>query len=333
MVGAGRYTRDVFVVDRGEGCMERARFVWLLLIVSLVCFPRAGTEALGAGRDRDETIQSGGVPRTYHLHLPPSVPSAAAMPLVMVFHGGGGTGSGAAKSYGFNRLADSRGFAVVYPEGRGLHWNDGRDATGQPPRNAMLVDDVGFVSSLIERVSGTVRVDPHRVYAAGISNGAMFAHRVACELSRQIAAIAPVAGTIAEPEAARCAPHSPVSIIEFHGTNDRFVPYGGGEILGQAERGRVLSVAATTELWGKLDGCPTVPHRADLPPRHPDDRTRVRQAAYGPCRGGSAVVLHTIVGGGHTWPGTAWLPLLGPVSHQIDATEVIWEFFERHPKG
>jgi polyhydroxybutyrate depolymerase len=314
--------------------MERARLLRLLMIVSIACsLGAAGSEAIGAVRDRDETIQSGGVPRTYHLHVPPSVPSTAAMPLVMVFHGGGGTGAGAARSYGFNRVADDRGFAVVYPEGRDRRWNDGRGTTGQPWLNTVLVDDVGFVSSLIDHVSGTLRIDPHRVYATGISNGGIFAHRLGCELSGKIAAIAPVAGTIAEPEVTRCAPRSPVSIIEFHGTEDRFVPYGGGEILGHAERGRVLSVAETTELWAKFDGCPALRHRVDLPPRHADDGTRARQAAYGPCRGGSAVVLYTIVGGGHTWPGTAWLPLLGPVSRQIDATEVIWEFFEGHPKG
>jgi polyhydroxybutyrate depolymerase len=123
-----------------------------------------------------------------------------------------------------------------------------------------------------------------------------------------------------------------VSVIEFHGTDDRFVPYGGGEVLGKAERGRVLSVPATAELWGKLDGCPTPPRRVDLPPRRADDGTRIRQATYGPCRSGSAVVLYTIVGGGHTWPGTTWVPLLGPVSHQIDATDAMWEFFAQHPK-
>jgi polyhydroxybutyrate depolymerase len=123
---------------------------------------------------------------------------------------------------------------------------------------------------------------------------------------------------------------TPVSVVEFHGTEDRFVPYAGGEILRQAERGRVLSIAETTALWGRLDGCPAIPHRADLPPRHPGDSTRVRQATYGPCNRGSEVVLYTIVGGGHTWPGTAPIPLLGPVSRQINATEVMWEFFVRH---
>ncbi len=150
--------------------------------------------------------------------------------------------------------------------------------------------------------------------------------------SDKIAAIAPVTGTIAEPQAPGCSPRTPVSVVEFHGTEDRFVPYRGGEILSQAERGRVLSVEDTMALWGRIDGCSTAAQRADLPPAHPEDGTRVQRTAYGPCNRESEVVLYTIAGGGHTWPGTARIPLLGPVSRQINATKVIWEFFDRHPK-
>jgi polyhydroxybutyrate depolymerase len=305
--------------------MKPIRRGCLLLTAILACALGAGGPAGGAGGDRDETIRSGSVQRIYHVHLPPTAPAGGRLPLVIVFHGGGGTAKGAARQYGFNQLADARGFVVVYPEGVDRRWNDGRGTTG-------LVDDVGFVSATIDQLRKNLPIDPRRVYATGMSNGGILSHRLGCELSGKIAAIAPVAGTMATPEPPRCAPKTPVSVVEFHGTEDRFVPYGGGDILKQPERGSVLSVADTTALWSRLDGCPTTPRLADLPPSHPEDGTRIRRVTYGPCSRTSEVTLYTVIGGGHTWPGTAWIPLLGTVSRQINATEIIWEFFERHPK-
>jgi polyhydroxybutyrate depolymerase len=310
--------------------MAQARFHTLILAAVLAGSLGTGAQAAGAGEDRTETIQSGGIQRTYHVHLPPDAQVGRMLPLVMVFHGGGGRGTGAARLYGFNQLADARGFAVVYPDGLDRRWNDGRGTTGERWLNTVLVDDVSFVSAVIDRLTVTLHIDPRRVYATGISNGGIFSHRLACELPDKIAAIAPVAGTIAEPEAPRCTPRTPVSVVEFHGTEDRFVPYTGGAILGRSERGRVLSVEDTMTLWGRIDGCPAPAQQAQLPPVHPEDGTRIQRTAYGPCRRGSEAVLYTIVGGGHTWPGTAWIPFLGTVSRQIDATEVIWEFFSRH---
>ncbi len=312
--------------------MAQTRFHALILAAVLAGSLGTGAQAGGAGEDRTETIQSGSKQRTYHVHLPQAAQLGRMLPLVMVFHGGGGRGTGAARLYGFNQLADARGFAVVYPDGLDRRWNDGRGTTGERWLNTVLVDDVSFVSAVIDRLTVTLHIDPRRVYATGISNGGIFSHRLACELPDKIAAIAPVAGTIAEPEAPRCTPRRPVSVVEFHGTEDRFVPYTGGEILGRPERGRVLSVGDTMALWVRIDGCPIPAERVQLPPVHPEDSTRVQRTAYGSCRRGSEAVLYTIVGGGHTWPGTAWIPLLGPVSRQIDATEVIWEFFSRHPK-
>jgi len=221
--------------------MARLRFHTLILAAVLVCSLGAGTQAAGAGGDRTETIRSGGVERTYHIHLPQAAQSGRTLPLVLVFHGGGGTGMGAARLYGFNQLAEAQGFAVIYPEGRDRRWNDGRGATDGQWLNTVLVDDVGFVSALIDHLADTLPIDPRRVYATGMSNGGILSHRLACELSGKIAAIAPVAGTIAAPEAPRCALKAPVSVVEFHGTEDRFVPYGGGEILRQPERGRALN--------------------------------------------------------------------------------------------
>jgi len=106
----------------------------------------------------------------------------------------------------------------------------------------------------------------------------------------------------------------------------------GGAILGRAVNGRVLSVDETVGLWARLNGCPAALRRFNLAPIDPADPTRVRRTTSGPCRLESEVALYTIEGGGHTWPGTAPLAILGPTSRQINATQVIWEFFERHPR-
>jgi polyhydroxybutyrate depolymerase len=309
--------------------------MWLhALIVAgiLACTVAPRAPAAGVDADRDETMPSGGRERTYHVHLPPDARTGGARPLVLVFHGGGGTGLGAARLYRFHQLADARGFLVVYPDGMYRRWNDGRNPTGERWLNTLPLDDVTFISALIDRLRAEFPIDSRRVYATGMSNGGIFSHRLGCELSGKIAAIAPVAGTIAAPEAPRCAPEAPLSVIEWHGTDDRFVPYGGGDILGRPAAGRVLSVEETVALWARLNGCAGGVRQSNLAPLDAADPTRVRRSTYGTCHLGSEVTLYTIQGGGHTWPGTAPLPLLGATSRQINATQVIWEFFERHPR-
>src|SRR5262249_8322287 len=143
------------------------------------------TRTVGPG-NHDGTIQFGGLQRTYHLHVPPSYTGQKATPLVFVFHGGGGNGEDAGSLTGFSQCSDQKGFLVVYPDGVDQHWNDGRGTT---PPEQQGVDDVGFVSALLEQLAQTLYVDPKRVYATGMSNGAIFTQRLGCELSEKIAAI------------------------------------------------------------------------------------------------------------------------------------------------
>ncbi len=132
--------------------MAHTRFHALILAAVLAGSLGTGAQAAGAGEDRTETIQSGSKQRTYHVHLPQAAQLGRMLPLVMVFHGGGGRGTGAARLYGFNQLADARGFAVVYPDGLDRRWNDGRGTTGERWLGTVLVDDVSFVSAVIDRL-------------------------------------------------------------------------------------------------------------------------------------------------------------------------------------
>jgi polyhydroxybutyrate depolymerase len=240
-----------------------------------------------------------------------------------VFHGAGGQGAGFARHTGFGKLADEHGFIAVYPDGIRRRWNDGRSSGPSQ-------DDVGFIRSLLDSLNAELLVDTRRIYATGISNGAMFSYRLACDLPGVFAAIAPVAGALPAELAPRCTQAEPVAIAAFQGTADRFVPYTGGAIV--RRRGRVLSAEETMAFWARVDGCSLTATTELEPDRTPGDGTRVRRSEYPGCSHGKELVLYTIEGGGHTWPGgpNAARLVVGRVSRDIDATTTIWEFFARH---
>ena len=268
------------------------------------------------------SIEVAGVRRSYLLHLPPSRPQGRPLPLIVVFHGGGGEAAGIARHTGLTEAAGSRGYAVVYPQGVSGRWNDGRGArSGQ--------DDVGFIRALLDSLRAELPADPRRIYATGISNGAGLAFRLACDLPDTFAAIAPVAGALAAEMEQPCAASGPVSVIMFQGTADRLMPYDGGSL--SSSRGRVVATPRTAALFARINGCggePTVTPEPDTV----TDGTRVLRSAYGGCRDGRDVVLFRVEGGGHTWPGGPPVgPAVGRVTRDLHATSTMLEFFDRHP--
>jgi polyhydroxybutyrate depolymerase len=269
------------------------------------------------------TLRVNGEDRAYLLYVPSGYRSARPAPLVLVFHGAGGRAQGFARHTGFSGVAEREGFVVAYPQGLQRRWNDGR-GNGTPH------DDVGFVRALVDTLQRELGVDPRRIYATGISNGAMFAYRLACDLPGVLAAIAPVAGALPTQLAPGCGHTQPVSVMAFQGTADPLVPYAGG---GVARRRRsVLGAERSIAFWGEIDGCTGQPS-TELEPDRVRDGTRVRRLEYAGCREGRAVVLYTIEGGGHTWPGGPGVGLIvGRVSRELDATQVIWSFFAAHAR-
>jgi polyhydroxybutyrate depolymerase len=275
-----------------------------------------------AGEPR--TLQAGGVTRRYFLYLPSTWHRGRPAPLVLVFHGGGGRASGIAPHTGFSRLAEREGFVVAYPQGLNGRWNDGRGY-------AATHDDVGFVRTLLDTLERELSIDPRRVYATGISNGAMFAYRLACDLPGVFAAVAPVAGAMPADLASACAHTQPVSVLAFQGTADPLMPYTGGGVA--RRRGRVLSAERSIAFWATTSGCTAAPATTLEPDLVLDGGTRVRRTVYGGCRDGTAVELYTIEGGGHTWPGGPPVSgSVGRVTRDVDATAIIWAFFAQHPK-
>jgi polyhydroxybutyrate depolymerase len=297
-----------------------------LLAAGALAFAPAGPDAA-----ERHTLSSGGRERTYRLHAPASLPADRPAPLVLVFHGGEGDGLSAERLTGFDALADREGFLVAYPDGWDKHWNDGRNVPSFAAYRDRI-DDVAFVAALLDDVARRREVDPGRVFATGISNGAIFSNFLALKLSERIAAIAPVAGGLAAPLPSALRPARPVSVLLFNGTDDPLVPFEGGAVA--RTHGRVLGAEETARRWARADGCVGSPLR-DAPPSAPGAACRLERSRWSGGRDGTEVVLNALVGGGHTWPGgPQYAPkgLIGVACREPDATRAIWEFFRDHPR-
>jgi polyhydroxybutyrate depolymerase len=196
------------------------RLVVLALALSGLagCGPARGQPAPPAAAST-QVIDVHGVRRTFHVYRPPGL--AGPAPLVVMLHGGFGTGTQAEQDYGWDAQARAAHFVVAYPDGLDRAWNVGGGCCGVPGRTG--ADDVGFITRMVARISAEVRIDRDRVYATGISNGGMLAYRLACD-TRIFAAIGPDSAT----ELGGCRSPAPVSVIHIHGTADHNIPYDGG---------------------------------------------------------------------------------------------------------
>ena len=289
--------------------------------------PQAGENRMLRG-----TLEHDGIERQYLLYAPSGLADRAGpRPLVFVLHGGGGTARGMVRLTNgrFNALADEHGFFVVYPQGVGRSWNDGRpDPISRA--HAERIDDVGFIEALIDRLAVEHPIDSGRVFSTGISNGGLMSFRLACGATSRVRAIAPVTASLPTAVADSCRKGPGIALALFNGTDDPLVPYDGGTIrvLGQ-DRGEVLPTAETIAVWIARNGCDDAPERA-LQPDASDDGTRVETISYRSCRSGAPVILYRVSGGGHTWPGGHQYlgeRLVGRTSRDIDACDEIWRFF------
>lgn len=303
--------------------------------ISLIVFPTP------SGKDEKSSLMHDSMERTFHIHFPQSYIKSLRLPLVIAMHGRGGEGESMilVTRRGFNQLADRDRFIVVYPDGIEKNWNDGRmDEEADDRAHKENIDDVGFISALIDKMIKDYNVNPKRIYVTGISNGAIMSYRLACELSSKITAIAPVDGNIPYLLLNECSPSRAVSVLAINNVDDPLVPFEGGEIWGHFHRvklGRVLSVNESISFWVRKDKCSTIPFIEKEPDRDPADGTRVLRKEFTKGIDKTEVILYKIDGGGHTWPGgLQYLPawLIGKTSRDIDANEVIWNFFKRHTR-
>lgn len=318
-----------------DGFIKRILLTALFLIVLIVNDGWGiGVRDTWAG-DNTGSITCDGTVRTYLVHVPSQNDKKNPIPLLFVLHGGGGTGKGMVQLTlgGFNILAEKEGFIVVYPDGVEKHWNDGRGLRRYHLQREHI-DDVGFISALIDHLEQELNIDKRRIYITGISNGGMMSYRLACELTDRIAAISPVASSMGENISLNCSPSKPISVLMINGVEDPLVPWKGGEIkVGPLQFGKVLSVSSTVRFWVNHNQCSSFPIISWEPDKDPHDGTRVRREVYGQGREGTEVTLYAIEGGGHTWPnGYQYLGewMIGRTGRDIDANEVIWNFVKRY---
>ncbi|MGC9554758.1 MAG: extracellular catalytic domain type 1 short-chain-length polyhydroxyalkanoate depolymerase [Thermoplasmatota archaeon] len=270
--------------------------------------------------------------RSYYLHLPPPGIQSQPLPLVIALHAGGSNAVDMMRTTNLSGLADRAGFAVVYPNGiTRLNpwwrmWNGGYCCGVAYEKN---VDDVGFIRSLVEEMSQQVAIDPQRIYVTGHSNGAIMAYRLASQLSHLVAAVAPVAGAIGgtasedSPPYVIPPPRHPVSVIAFHGLLDENVPYHGGHGNHTWGTGTDLSVNDSISFWVQHNGCRPVPTTTV------SESGNIVVDTYSGGINGTEVVLYTIVNGGHGWPGSS---RGDRPTQEISATQLMWNFFTKHPR-
>ena len=284
-------------------------------------------------RDFELTLKHDGYTRKFIVHLPKDHKIMHKMPLLVAMHGGAGTARGmiGLTKGRFNELADEHGFIVVYPQGLEKSWNDGRD---DPISYAHEnnIDDIGFLSRVIQRVIQDYDADPEQVLVTGISNGGFMSIRVSRELPDKVKAVAPVCAQIPVVTKEHHINAPPINILVINGTDDPLVPFRGGEVtvLGR-KRGKIISTDETVGVFNVRNRCSDIPDVVELKDIDEHDGTRVIREEYKNDETGHKVVLLKIVGGGHTWPG-GWQYLnekwVGKTSMDINACDEIWSFFK-----
>ena len=285
--------------------------------------------------DHTVFVRFDGKKRKVIVHIPPSYDQHQdVVPLVFMFHGGGGSAKQAARAYHWKEESDQGGFIVMFPEGTGFirTWKSVH-CCGSALKHD--VDDVGFVRMLIQQAGAQLRIDEKRIYATGMSNGGMFSHLLGSVMSDVFAAVAPVAGTIggqvdSNSEEQRIGPPiQPIPIMMFHGQLDTNVQYFGGKSKGGFNTGRIdLSQEECVQFWVSENGTVKKPIVEVS-----DSGNIITRTFEDPDQGRNADVVHvTVVDQGHAWPGGKFNGIGDPPTQEISATELIWEFFQAHPR-
>ncbi len=306
------------------------RICWFIAL--LLCFDGAALRAqTPMPKSAEKTISVDGRRRHYRVFVPTA--AKGPLPLVVVLHGGGSNGRQMEGYTKFNDTAQREGLIVIYPDAIDGNWNDGRNLEFIRAEREKI-DDVKFIRAAIDAVDKEHPVDRSRIFATGISNGALMSHRLANDASDLFAAVAPVAGSIPVALAEHFDPKHPVSILIIQGDADPLVPFTGGEIVVFSQnRGKVLPTKDTLAKYLQHNGNKGQPDVSRLDGKSGDE-TSVEINKYPDGDGGFKTYFYLIKHGGHTWPGRpGYLPefTIGKASQTFNASEVIAEFFKTCP--
>jgi polyhydroxybutyrate depolymerase len=273
---------------------------------------KAGTQKAGTLECR---LEVDGRERDYLIHVPKSYKARKDVPLVLMLHGRGSSSGTAARRYGWSSLANKKGFIAVFPSALGS------PRSWKPVWGKATTADSTFLAKLIRKVVEDYKIDKDRMFMTGHSSGAIMSFSFAATHSDQVAAIGTVAGTIGWTAGGRKQtipkPKGPVSVISFHGMADSIVPYDR-EHGRQARYDMLVSAPESVAFFARHNGCTKAPERRDI---H-DGRIHIDTWTGG--RSGTRVVFYSIERGSHMWPGGR--------RGGVNATELIWKFFEQHPR-
>jgi len=308
-----------------------------LALALLLATPVMASELPQQPGESEQPLIHANIERSYILHLPPQYDGRRKLPLLLAFHGGGGDARQLLKSNSLTAVADREGFILVAPNGSGklkkrfLTWNVGF-GFGYAMEHG--VDDIGFISVLLDELEAGLKIDRHRVYATGISNGGILCHFLAARFSERIAAIAPIVASVGgrksadEPMIMPPSPASPVAVIAFNGMRDERIPYSGGrQIKSVGEPVYVTPADTMHTFWTKANHCTGPPKTEE----HLAEQYRV--ITYNKECTGHEVVQYQILDQGHAWPGGKKPRFFAdkPNMH-VSADEIMWEFFKAHQK-
>ena len=284
--------------------------ILVLLIISII--------ALSTQFGTNGRIKSSGQTRKFLVYIPDSYDPEQPTPLVISIHGFVQWPAHQQSMTGWNKLADENGFIVVYPKGTGfpLRWNT-RPSEEDP---GAIEEELRFFADLIDHLGSTYNIDPSRVYVNGMSNGGGMSDILACEFSDRIAAIGGVAGAYIYPRG-DCHPARPMPVIAFHGGDDRVVPYQGGA-SSRDENFVFPSVEDWAAGWVEINSCGTLPEISVI-------TNEITRTYFTGCKSNAEVILYSVAGAGHTWPGGEKLPvwIAGYTNQDINASALMWEFF------
>lgn len=257
----------------------------------------------------------GGIERDYRLYIPAAYDPQTPTPLLFNLHGYGSNNI-EQEFYGdFRPVADTAGFIIAHPNGT----VDGAGNRAWNTFGATAVDDVGFLSALIDTISAGYNIDGQRIYSTGMSNGGFMSYDLACFLSDRVAAVASVTGSMLWTRFDSCNPDRPVPVMQIHGTADATVPYNGNFFFAHID--------SLVGFWVNHNNCFPNPEIIEVPDIDPNDGCTAEQHIFSGGNNGSSVEFFKVLGGGHSWPGA---PVnLNITNMDFSASEEIWRFFSQ----
>jgi polyhydroxybutyrate depolymerase len=283
------------------------------LIFLLTIIFNLASLGLSAQKTIVDSILHKGLQRNFRVYIPKAYSAAKATPLILNFHGYTSNAT-QQEAYGdFRSIADTANIILVHPNGTGSpqSWNNFTiPGTG--------VDDIGFVSTLLDTLQKRYNIDKSRIYSTGMSNGGFMSYDLACFLGNRIAAIASVTGSMATTHLNACKPAHPIPVMEIHGTSDNTVPYTGGSGF--------VAIDSLVRFWVKYNKSTLTPVVTQLPDINKNDGSTVERQVFAgtDC---NTVELYKVIGGGHAWPGAVYNT--GGTNYDFNASKEIWRFFSK----